>query len=363
VKSLPQKTLLAATLAMLVGVTGCSRAEDEPEPATSVAESEEVESPPAEDLRLGYFANVTHASAIIGVNEGLFEAELGDTTLTTQTFNAGPDVIGALLGGSIDMSFIGPGPTISGFTESDGEALRLISGATSGGAQLVVREGIESPEDLAGTTIATPQLGNTQDVALKKWLSEEGIEKDTAEGVTVQNVANSDSFALFQAGDIDGGWLPEPWSSRYVEDAGGGVLLDEADLWDNGVFPTTIIIVRTEFLEEFPSTVEAFLRGQIAAVQFAEESPDEAKTIVNAGLEELTGAPLSDVVLDRAFENITLTFDPAAANFIQLAEDAVTAEVAEEAVDLKGLVDLGPLNRALEEAGLDTVDAGGLDAG
>lgn len=364
--SLRQTILLTTALALAAGAAGCSRAEDEPTDAAalpSTSTSAATESAPADELRLGYFANVTHAPAIIGVDEGLFEDELGDTTLTTQVFNAGPDVIGALLGGSIDISYIGPGPTISGFTESDGEAVRLISGATSGGAQLVVREGIDTAEDLVGTTIATPQLGNTQDVAFKAWLDEEGFERDSAEGVTVQNIANSDSFALFQSGDLDGGWLPEPWSSRYVEDAGGHVLVDEADLWEDGAFPTTVIIVRTEFLEEYPSTVESFLRGHIAAVQLAQDDEEQAKIVVNAGLEELTGAPLSDAVLNRAFDNITLTFDPEAGTFSQLAEDAVTAGVSDEVVDLSGLVDVAPLNAALETADLEPVDAGGLDAG
>ena len=355
-------------LALLLALTGCSR-QDDPEDETTPQErssgdsstAPEEESEPAPQLNLGYFGNVTHATALIGTNQGFFQDEIGETELTTTTFNAGPEEIGALLGGSIDIGFIGPGPTINGFTESDGEALRLISGATSGGAQLVVREGIETPEDLIGKIIATPQLGNTQDVAFKKWLVDEDLPRDEGEqSVTVQNIANSDTFAAFQAGDLDGGWLPEPWSSRMVIDAGATVLVDEAELWDGGQFPTTVIIVRTEYLEEYPSTVEAFLRGQIKAVQWAEDNPDEAKAVVNEELEAISGAPLADAVIDRAFENIELTFDPTAGNFAQLAEDAVTAEVSEEAVDLGGLIDLGPLNQALEDAGLDPVDDGGL---
>jgi NitT/TauT family transport system substrate-binding protein len=356
-------------LALLLAITGCSRADDDPattpQPGGSgdtTTSATREESEPAPELHLGYFGNVTHATALIGTNKGFFANELGsDTELTTTTFNAGPEEIGALLGGSIDIGFIGPGPTINGFTESDGEALRLISGATSGGAQLVVRDDIASPEDLIGKIIATPQLGNTQDVAFKKWLSDEGLPRDEGDqSVTVQNIANSDTFAAFQAGDLDGGWLPEPWSSRMVVDAGAKVLVDEADLWDGGQFPTTLIIVRTAFLEQYPSTVEKFLKGQIEAVQWAQDNPDEAKSVVNEELTKISGAPLDQAVIDRAFENIELTFDPTAANFPQLADDAVTAGVADEAVDLKGLIDLGPLNAALAEAGLDPVDDAGL---
>ena len=175
-------------LALLLALTGCSRQEDPPtsEPEVSgeatTSSAPEEESEPAPELHLGYFGNVTHATALIGTNQGFFQDEIGETELTTTTFNAGPEEIGALLGGSIDIGFIGPGPTINGFTESDGEALRLISGATSGGAQLVVREGIETPEDLIGKIIATPQLGNTQDVAFKKWLVDEDLPRDEGDG-------------------------------------------------------------------------------------------------------------------------------------------------------------------------------------
>ena len=311
-------------------------------------------------MRLGYFPNVTHAAAIIGVEKGFFADELGDTKLTTQTFNAGPDEMGALLGDSLDIAFIGPGPTINGFTQSDGEAIRLIAGAASGGAQLVVRDGIDTVADLKGTTIATPQLANTQDVALKKYLSEQDIPVDSADGVTVQNIANADGLTAFQAGDIDGGWLPEPWSSRYVLDAGAHVLVDEADEWPGGKFPTTVVIVRTEFLEKYPSTVKAFLTGEVKAIQWEQANEDEAKTVVNASLAELTGKALSDDVINRSFDELELTYDPIAANFTQLAKDAVTAKVADSVADLTGLADLAALNSALSDAGLDPVDDGGL---
>src|SRR5215212_11604144 len=172
----------------------------------------------ADELRLGYFANVTHAPAVIGVQEGLFADELGDTKLTTQVFNAGPDVVEALFAGALDAAYIGPSPTLNAYGQSDGDAIRIIAGAASGGAQLVVRDGIDSAQDLEGTTLASPQLGNTQDVALRTWLTGQGLDNNVDGGgdVTIAPTANSDVLNLFQSGDLDGAWVPEPYASRLV---------------------------------------------------------------------------------------------------------------------------------------------------
>ncbi len=222
---------------------------------------------PAAELRLGYFPNVTHASAILGVEQGLFSKELGGTKLTTQTFNAGGDAVNALLGGSLDATFIGSGPAINAFAKSDGQAVRLIAGATAGGAQLVVKPEITSPAQLKGKTLATPQKGNTQDIALKKWLGENGLTAgDGPDDVKIANLDNPRTLDAFKQGTVDGGWLPEPWSSRLVLDAGASVLLDEATLWPNGKFPTTVLVVRTEFLQQYPDTVRALLRGHLKAI-------------------------------------------------------------------------------------------------
>ncbi|NUT54127.1 MAG: ABC transporter substrate-binding protein [Saccharothrix sp.] len=309
----------------------------------------------AAEIRLGYFPNVTHAAALIGVDKGLFTKELGSTKLTTQTFNAGPDAVNALLGGSLDATFIGSGPAINAYAKSNGEAVRLIAGATSGGAQLVVKPDIASPADLKGKVITTPQLGNTQDVALKKWLADEKLD------VQVTNIENSQSLDLFKRGDVQGAWAPEPWSSRLVLDAGAKVLLDEKDLWEDGKFPTTVLLVRNQFLQEHPQTVEALLRGHLAATDFAQNNEVEAKQVVNASLKALTGKALGDPVLDRAFDNIELTLDPQAKSFPRLAQDAVTAGVAKQAANVAGLADFTLLNKVLSAAGKPAVDTAGLD--
>lgn len=351
------RTLLALTavIGLVCALSGCTRAESRSTaPATDQG--------PAAELRLGYFPNVTHAAALIGVQQGLFAAELGSTALRPQTFNSGNEAVGALLGGSLDVTFIGPGPTINGFARSGGEGLRLIAGATSGGAQLVVRPEITSPEDLRGRTVATPQLGNTQDIALKKWLADSNLSVgEGADKVTVVNADNPQTFDAFRNGDIDAAWLPEPWTSRLALDAGAKVLIDERELWPDGRFPTTVVVVRTRFLAEHPQTVRGLLRGLVAATDWAAANPAQARTVANTALRTLTGRELAPAVIDRAFSAITLTVDPLASTFPQLALDGVIAGVSRTAPDLKGLVDLGPLNAVLTAAGRPAADAAGLD--
>jgi NitT/TauT family transport system substrate-binding protein len=294
---------------------------------------------------------------LVGLGKGLFTKELGSTKLVPTKFNAGPEAVGALLGGSLDASFIGSGPAINAYAKSNGEAVRLIAGTTSGGAQLVVKPSITKPEDLAGKTIVTPQLGNTQDVSLKKWLAE----KDLTNKVKVTNLENAQTLDSFKQGDIDAAWLPEPWSSRLVLDAGAKVLLDEASLWPDGKFPTTVLIVRTQFLQEHPETVKQLLGGLVASIDFINSDKAAAKTEVNKQLLDLTGKALKPAVIDRAFGNITATADPIAAQFPQLAKDQVTAGIVKTAPSVSGFADLGPLNDVLTKAGKPTVDPAGLD--
>ena len=317
---------------------------------------------PASTLRLGYFANVTHAAAIIGVNRGFIAAELGATTLQTQIFDAGPSAVEALFGGALDAAYIGPNPAINAFDKSDGKAIRIIAGATSGGAQLVVRPGITTAQDLRGATLASPELGNTQDVALRAWLAQQGLRNSVRGGgdVTITPTKNSDTLQLVKSGKLDGAWVPEPWASRLVLEAGGKVLVNERDLWPDGKFVTTQLIVRTEFLEDHPQTVEALLRGHLDAVQWATQNSTEAKTLVNDGINTLTGNALQPQVIDRAWQNLTVTDDPIAASLQHSAENAVAAGVTKEKVDLHGIYELSILNRIRTQRGLPTVSADGL---
>ena len=314
------------------------------------------QAPAASSLRLGYFPNVTHAPAIVGVDKGFFADALGDTTLETTTFNAGPEAVEALFNEAVDATFIGPNPAINAFAQSGGQAIRIVAGSTSGGAFLVVRPGIEEAADLAGKKIASPQLGNTQDVALRAWLADQGLDSDTAGGGAVSIVpqANADTLANLQTGVIDGGWVPEPWATRLIEEGGGHVLVDERDLWPDGRFVTTHLIVRSDYLEENPEAVRGLLEGLVEAVDFANANEVEAKAVVNGGIAALTGKPLSDATIDGAWENLTFTWDPIASSLAKSADDAVAVGLLEP-VDLDGIYDLRLLNEILAGAAKEGV--------
>jgi NitT/TauT family transport system substrate-binding protein len=303
-------------------------------------------------IHLGYFPNVTHATAIVGVENGIFQKALGDDKLKVSTFSAGTAAVEALLSGAIDAAYIGPNPAINAFSKSNGAAIRIISGATSGGASLVVKADITTPAQLKGKKLATPQLGNTQDVALRYWLKEHDLKSDTAGGgdVTILPQENSQTLEAFKTGDIDGAWVPEPWATRLVQEGGGKVLVDEASLWPDGKFVTTHLIVSTKFLKEHPGTVSRLLEGQVQADAFVNANAAEAQKIVNAGIAKITGKPLKDETIQAAWKHLTFTNDPIASS---LATSAVHAEAVAllGKVDLKGIYDLAPLNAVLAKAG------------
>lgn len=347
-----QRLLAALTVLPLLLVAACSSTDASAGPVTPT---------PATELRLGYFGNVTHAPALVGVARGLFAAELGDTTLSTQVFNAGPAALEALNAGAIDAAFIGPNPAVNGFIKSSGESLRIIAGATAGGAQLVVRDGITSAADLVGAELATPQLGGTQDVALRSWLTAQGLETSITGGgdVTITPTENAQTLQLFRGGTLDGAWLPEPWASRLVLDAGAHVLVDEKELWPGGKFLTTHLIVAKAFLDAHPQTVEALLRGTVTAVDWLNANPGEAPAVVNAEIAKVAGTPLSAPVIARAFTAITFSVDPLATTLEPLLAAAVAAGTTEKAT-LDGIYDLRLLNAVLTADGRPTVSAAGL---
>jgi NitT/TauT family transport system substrate-binding protein len=319
----------------------------------------------ASTLRLGYFPNVTHATPVVGVAKDFFTKRLGSTKLETQTFNAGPAEIEAMLGGDLDAGFIGPNPAINAFAKTNGEGIRIISGGTSGGAALVVQPGINSAQDLEGKRIASPQLGNTQDVALRAWLEENGMtpsRQGVRGDVQVEPSENATTLQLFQDRKIDGAWVPEPWASRLVLDGGGKVLVDEKTLWPGGKFVTTHLIVRTDFLEENPATVKALLEGVLDTDEWIAKNSAEAKTTVNGEIKRITTKPLAPEVLDRAWQDIEITTDPVAASLKKSADDAIAAGLLKQ-VDLKGIYDLTLLREVLKERGGATVDDAGLAQG
>ena len=306
-------------------------------------------------LRLGFFPNITHATAIAGVETGIFARNLEpDVTLRTATFNAGPAAVEALFSGALDAAYIGPNPAINAFVRSRGEAIRIISGATSGGAFLVVRPEIGSAQALRGKKVASPQLGNTQDVALRSWLRAQGLRTDAQGGgdVSVVPQENAQSLETFRSGQIAGAWLPEPWATRLVLEGGGKVLVDERDLWPDGQYVTTHLVVRTAFLREHPEAVERLLRGQVEANAYVNAHPAEAQRLVNDVIERITGRRLSDEVITAAWRNLTFTNDPIAASLRRSATDAAAFGFLKgDEVALDGIYNLQLLNTVLRSAG------------
>ncbi|NUP52695.1 MAG: ABC transporter substrate-binding protein [Catenulispora sp.] len=315
----------------------------------------------ASELRLGYFANVTHATAVVGVAHGDFAQALGTTKLSTQIYNAGPAEMTALLGGQLDAAYVGPSSALAAFAQSHGEALKIVAGATTGGAELVVKPGIATAADLKGKVLATPQKGNTQDVALRSWLKQNGLSSnaDGTGDVSVDPQDNAATLDQFKAGHIDGAWLPEPWASRMVLEAGAKVLLDERDLWPNGQFATTNLVVSADFLAKHPDSVRALIRGQIAANQWITADPDAARQLVNDQLKKLSGKALTDAEIQRAFGEQAVTDDPLAASLQASADHAVAAGLLKK-TDLHGIFDLTALNAELAGNGKPAVSDAGL---
>lgn len=344
---------LATTAALALSACAPTGSTEEPDVAPEIT-----------TVRLGYFPNLTHAPGLIATQKGFFKTPLKELglSLTPTAFNAGPDVVTALFAESLDCSYIGPNPAINAYVQSEGAAVRIVSGSTSGGAALVVREGVDTPADLAGLTIATPQLGNTQDVAARNWLADQGFATDVEGGgdVSIKPQANSDALAAFSAGEIDGAWVPEPWVSSFVA-AGAHVLQNEADLWSNGQFVTTVLLCRTDFVDQHPDAVTALLNGHLDALDFIESDPAAAQEAVNLALGGLTGSTIDPAVLASAWANVEFTADPLTDSLVTSAEHAVTVGLLEQSgIDAAGglpgtLYSLDLLNAALTERGKEPI--------
>ncbi|MFD6418223.1 aliphatic sulfonate ABC transporter substrate-binding protein [Streptomyces sp. NPDC060194] len=361
----PRRTLAAAAalplLALALGACGYgSEAKDDAPKKTQAAAGAKKLS--ADTVKLGYFPNLTHSTALVGVQEGLIAEELGGTKLETATFNAGPAEIEALNAGSIDIGFIGPSPSINGYVKSKGQSLRIISGSASGGVKLVVNpKKVKSLDDLKGKKIATPQLGNTQDVAFLHWIKEKGWKVDTQSGkgdVSIVRTDNKITPDAYASGSIDGAWVPEPTASKLVS-SGAKVLLDEKSLWPDGKFVITNIIVSQTFLKEHPDVVEAVLRGSVKTNKWISENPDEAKASANTALKTLSGKELPAEVIDPAWKSIEFTNDPLAATLRTQADHAVNAGLLEQP-ELSGIYDLKLLNKVLKAEGGTAVDDASL---
>lgn len=302
-------------------------------------------------LRLGYFPNLTHGPALVGVKKGFFADALGrNVTLETHTFNAGPEAVTALLSDSVDATFIGPNPTTNAFVQSRGQAIRVIAGVTSGGALLVVKPFIGSIAGLKRKRIADPQLGGTQDIALRWFLKSNGFNTDISGGgdVSVLPQDNSQTLASFRQGQIDGAWVPEPWASRLVIEGGGKILVDERDLWPQRKFASTNLVVTTSFLRDHPGRVKALLEGLYESVRFLNENPTEGQQMTNDAVTEITGQSVSAGVVANAWPHMSFTLDPLASTLKGSADHAHSLGLL-GSLDLKSLYDLNLVDQVLAE--------------
>src|SRR5215813_11832541 len=338
-----RKGLLAAAVAAAVLAAGCGSSSS----GSSGGSSDSVV------LRLGFQANITHEPALVGLEKGFFSKELGkNVTLKTTVFSSGTEETTAILAGQLDAAYVGPNPAINAWQKSNGTAIKIISGAASGGASLVVKGGISSAAQLKGKSLATPSLGNTQDVAARYWLKQHGLTTTPTGGgdVAIKPIKpNSAAVLQFKSGQLDGGWEPEPYATEMVLD-GGTRLVNEASLWPGGKFVTTNLVVTHSFLKDPPGTVNGLLKGQIEANSYINSNPAAAAQAANAELTKLLGKGLPGDVLTQSLKYITFTNDPIASSLTTDAHNAASVGLLKP-VNLSGIYDLGPLNKLLAAAG------------
>jgi NitT/TauT family transport system substrate-binding protein len=351
-----RRALIAAGVAAVTALAaGCGSSGPS---GTSSASADSAGSSAPVTLRLGFLENITHASALVGIKEGFFTKNLGqNVTLKLYPFSTGTEEATALLAGQLDAAYVGPNPAIKAWQTSDGKLIKVISGAASGGAELVVKKGITSASQLKGQKLATPSLGNTQDVALRYWLKNQGLTTTPTGGgdVPITPITpNSDAVLAFESGSIAGGWEPAPSDVQMVAD-GGHVLVDEASLWPDGQFVTTNLVVTQSFLAAHATVVTGLLKGQIEANSFIANDRSAAETAANAELAAVSGKALKSSVLAGSFAQITFTNDPIASSLITDAQHAVDVGLLKPVTDLSAIYDLGPLNKLLAADGLPQV--------
>jgi NitT/TauT family transport system substrate-binding protein len=349
----------AAMLTAAVCVAACGS-------TGSAAGSVSTPRPDPSTVSLGYLVNLTHAPALIGTSAGYLQSALpAGTTLKATTFTAGPAESEALLGGTLDAAFVGPSPAINAFIKTSGKVI-VVAGVASGGAGLVVSQALAGgnfPSDLASQTVATPQLGNTQDVALRSWLASKGLSTSITGGGAVNidsTSGNSVSLQHFEAGQISGGWVPEPYESQFVITGHGKLVVDEASLWPGGQFPTTLLVVTKTLLTQHPDIVTDLLKGLVKTVNWIQQNQSSAPGIANAALASVTGSkPLSAGVLALAWSHLTFTLDPLAAD-LQIDANRAKALGLITSSDITGIVNLAPLNAIRGAAGDPAFSSGGL---
>ena len=310
------------------------------------------------DVRIGHFPNITHAQAMVGQANGAFQKAIGKP-VDWKIFNAGPAAMEALTAGYVDIAYVGPNPAINAFIRSEGEALRVVAGASSGGASLVIhpKANIGTDKDFADKRITTPQLGNTQDVAAREWLSAHGHQfREKGGTVSILPIPNPEQLILFQKGEIDGAWAPEPWATRLVQELGGKRYLDERDLWPDRQFCTALVVVRKAFLDANPDVVKKFLDVHVEVTQWIKANPEQAKRLINDEIGREVGKPLPVKLLDESWKWFDVTYDPLSATLHRSADSAFKLGfLGKTNPDLAGIADLKLLNEVLATRKLESV--------
>jgi NitT/TauT family transport system substrate-binding protein len=341
-----RRTAVAAVIgAAALAAAGCSSSSSSSASSSATNAGGSAAAAPV-TVRLGFLENITHASALVGLKDGYFSKALGSAgTGKATAFSTGTQETTALLAGQLDAAYVGPNPAINAWPKSNGTAIKIISGAATGGASVVVSKGITSPAQLKGKTLATPSLGNTQDVALRYWLKQNGVTTTTTGGgdaFVKPTTPNSAAVLEFKSGQIAGGSEPVPYDVQMVQD-GGTVLLTEPGV-------TTILVVTQSFLAAHPAVVSDLLKAQIQANAFIKSNPTQAETDANAELAVYTGKPLASSLVASSFKETTFTNDPDESSLTTDASQAVSLGLLKP-VNLNGIFDLGPLNQALAAAG------------
>ena len=277
-------------------------------------------------IRVAFFPSIGHIIPIVGLEEKIFEKGIGEEKqIETKLFDSGPQVIESIFSGSIDVAYVGPGPIINGFLKSDGKDIKILSGAASGGASFIIQpnSGLESLENFDGKRIASPQISNSQDVSLRHYLESHGLKSVENGGtVFVLNISNPDIYTLFAKGDIDGAWVPEPWATILVQELDGIRLFNEEKLWPNEEFASVLLIVRTEYLENNPETIQKWVESHEKTVTWINANPDKSKSLFSSFLIDYMGKSLPTKIIDESFSNITITSDPIKNSVIIFAERA-----------------------------------------
>ena len=277
-------------------------------------------------IRVAFFPSIGHIIPIVGLEEKIFEKGIGEEKqIETKLFDSGPQVIESIFSGSIDVAYVGPGPIINGFLKSDGKDIKILSGAASGGASFIIQpnSGLESLENFDGKRIASPQISNSQDVSLRHYLESHGLKSVEKGGtVFVLNISNPDIYTLFAKGDIDGAWVPEPWATILVQELDGIRLFNEEKLWPNEEFASVLLIVRTEYLENNPETVQKWVESHEKTVTWINSNPNKSKSLFSNFLIDYMGKSLPTKIIDESFSNISITSDPIKNSVIIFAERA-----------------------------------------